>query len=113
MAIRGNRRSSTAAGPKTLLTALALLGTFGGWAYFAAEGAADLEATPTPQKLTLDLPPIPTLVPTLDMVQSQGEKETVQPTPAPPVLRQVNQPASVGSSGGGGGRSAARTQSSR
>jgi hypothetical protein len=106
-------KKSTAAGSKTLLTALALLGTFGGWAYLAGESIPEQVAA-TPQVRQLDLPPIPTLVPTPGINLSDLEPVQAEPTKAPPVLRQVSQPASVGSSGrSGGGGSAATTRSSQ
>jgi hypothetical protein len=116
-------------GTKIVLGALSVAGTFGLWNLFANNALDEVKPTPEPQKndsnngtaVTLEFPPIPTLVPI--MVTSTGNnpvqpvsnppasslRQVVQPTPMPPVVNKpvfeqitINRPGSSNSAASSG-----------
>jgi hypothetical protein len=97
---------------KTLLTLLALAGTLGGWAKLSAEGAGESQPEPTVTPLVLALPPVPTVIPAPDDLQTTVVNAA--PTAAPPALRRVSAPAASSASSSSSSRpsSSASTRSS-
>jgi hypothetical protein len=89
---RPTSRSGTA-GIKTLITAVSLAATVGGWALLAQEApstigaAANNSAVPSAATGRLNLAPVPTVVPAPEL--SPGQIETM---PRAPILRSVAAP---------------------
>jgi hypothetical protein len=87
---------SRIAGIKTLITAVSVAATVGGWAQLAQEApsttaaAANNSAVPLAATGALNFPPVPTVVPAPDL--SQGQIETM---PRAPSLRSVAAPRTV------------------
>lgn len=122
------RAATTAPGVKVFITAASLAATVGGWALIGAQNntvepppiTPTAEAKPEPVVLSINLQPLPTIVPppTLQpQLVTASNRSTVPSQPAPkptaqalPVLRVVTAP---GGGGGGGGAPAATTHSSR
>jgi hypothetical protein len=87
---------SRIAGIKTLITAVSVAATVGGWAQLAQEApsttaaAANNSAVPLAATGALNFPPVPTVVPASNL--SQGQIETM---PRAPSLRSVAAPRTV------------------
>ncbi len=120
-------------GIKSLLATASLAATLGGWAVLAAErapaqvtqAASAASRMNASAEVAVGFPPIPTLVPPLDL-SSPADQPTqiVQPTPVPqPTLRVAQPPpqrvvhvgggGNGGNGGSGGAAPAAQTSSSR
>jgi hypothetical protein len=92
-----SRPATSAPGVKVLLTTLSLAVTIGGWAWFTARPIESTNTTEQSvvQAATLNLPPLPTLVPRpqslAGVVAPNGFGQT-SVNPAPQVLRPVTMP---------------------
>jgi hypothetical protein len=111
---RGGGSASLTA-TKAFIAVGALASTLVGWTKLTLDNPVMPQTAPPPTDISLNLAPIPTLIPAPDFSAIVIPTAQAVQAPAPAItLRHVSAPPSGGSGGGGGGsRSVASTHSSR
>jgi hypothetical protein len=108
------RRSAGAASlsaTKAFIAVGALASTLVGWTKLTMDNPVTPQTAPPPTDATLDLAPLPTLIPAPDFSTLVVPTADTAQAPAPPTLRHVSAPP-PGSGGGGGGRGGSRSVAS-
>jgi hypothetical protein len=113
------RRSAGAASltaTKAFIAVGALASTLVGWSKLTMDNPVTPQTAPPPTDVSLDLAPLPTLIPAPDFSTFVIPTADPSQAPAPPTLRHVSAPppgSGGGGGGGGGSHSVASTHSSR
>lgn len=99
---------------KAFIAVGALASTLVGWTKLTMDNPVTPQTAPPPTDVSLDLAPLPTLIPAPDFSTFVVPTAQAAQAPKPPTLRHVSAPPPGGGGGGGGGsRSVASTHSSR